>query len=150
MENRVFIAGKIEGTRRGRQRNSVVEIFWNGLIKVMKSVYDWREKDPNGEPWSPTSSERWHRLDLNWPWRHDVCAMTSPHHVLTQSALRHIEDTVAKAMTRRCTEAGVIWVCVAALHGRPRPRKAPQLYTMTGWRLLSKYSRHGSVKMAEY
>ena len=29
-------------------------------------MHDWREKDLNGEPWSPTSSERWHRLDLTY------------------------------------------------------------------------------------
>ena len=30
----------------------------------MKCVYDWREKELNGEPLSPTSSERCHRRDL--------------------------------------------------------------------------------------
>ena len=40
---------RLKRLERGEDRGiHGVEIYWNGLIKAMKSVYDWRDRDVNG------------------------------------------------------------------------------------------------------
>ena len=85
----------------------------------MKSVYDWREKNLDGEPWSPTFSERWHRLDLK---KH---GFSGKKRVVTGGCMRRrgrfyaragVRDLVLIIFQQRLTMTWVFsrrWRCVA-------------------------------------